>query len=215
MQFPGTALDNALVFEYGEHRFEQEPDIVEKAPFFDVFAVKLCLDGDLQFVSAADLRQPCQSRFHVVGVVQIPFGDQVVLVPQGGSRTDETHLTGENVEQLRQLVDRRFPDELSDLGDVRVRVIQLMRGGVRIGVGIHGAELQDLKDLLVLPDPVLFEEHGALAVEFDGERHDQHRESKENDRKKGAEQIERSFEEGIDRLFLHLMKPLMINRLFP
>ena len=40
---------------------------------------------------------------------------------------------------------------------------------VRVGIGIHGAELQDLEQLFVLADPILLEKDRPFAVHFDGD----------------------------------------------
>ena len=136
-------------------------------------------------------------------MVFVPLHDQVVLIPESGARTHEAHFAGEDIEQLRQFVNAGFPDKAPDLGDVRLGVAELMRRSVRIRVYVHGTELQNLEDLFVLADPVLLEEHGALAVDLDGDRDDQHREQEQNDREERAKDIKASFEECVKRFLFH------------
>ena len=45
-------------------------------------------------------------------------GDEAFLIPEGGAGTDEGHLTGEDVEDLREFVERGLAEEFADLGDV-------------------------------------------------------------------------------------------------
>ena len=88
-----------------------------------------------------------------------------------GSRTDEAHVPGEDVEQLRQFVDRGAPQELADAGHPRVVLGRLLRAIEVRQVGPHGAELVDREDPAVPPAPRLPEEHRPLGVEPDGQRH--------------------------------------------
>lgn len=77
------------------------------------------------------------------------------------SRADKGHLAGEDVEELRELIDGGFPDEASDAGDARVA-----RNGpalLFVGFGLlhHGAELVHHERFVMKADALLLEDDGA------------------------------------------------------
>ena len=110
------------MFKDAEDGFEDQPDIVEKAALFYVVAVEFGFDGDLEFVAPADLGKPGQPDLDVVGVILVALGDQVVLIPQGGAGSDKTHLSGEDIEKLRQFVDRGLTNKTTHLSDMRLGI---------------------------------------------------------------------------------------------
>ena len=70
-----------------------------------------------------------------------------------------------------------------------------MGRGVLGGVGAHGAELVDVKMLLVEPHALLLEEHGSLAVELDGNGDGEHGEREHHDAETGKNNINKAFKE--------------------
>ena len=83
------------------------------------------------------------------------------------------------------------PPHFRDMG---IGVIERVGGRVRVGVGIHGSEFQNLEQFFVFADPILFEEHGTLTVALHGDRDDQHRERQQEDQKKRTKEVEDPFE---------------------
>ena len=68
-----------------------------------VQTVELRFLGDLQLVAAMDLRPAGQAGADVIGAVLVPFGQQVVLVPEGRARTNALSAS-KDIPQLGQLV---------------------------------------------------------------------------------------------------------------
>ena len=102
-----------------------------------------------------------------------PAGHVLVLVEDDRARADERHLALEHVEELRQLVEARAPQEGADPRDARVvRDLEHPRVATgrevhvqvrelvlpRLGVGGHRPELEDPEDLLRPAAPGLAEE---------------------------------------------------------
>ncbi len=82
-----------------------------------------------------------------------------------------------------------------------------MGRGVLGGVGAHGAKLVDVKMLLVEPHALLLEEHGSLAVEFDGNSDGEHGEREHHDAEAGQNDIDKAFKEMlIHQEFCSLLK---------
>src|SRR5581483_11571633 len=83
-----------------------------------------------------------------------------------GARTDHRHVAAQDVEELRQLVERGAADEFADLRHARV-ADRREASAVLLRVGAHRAELEDLERLAAAPDPLLAVEHGAAVLERD------------------------------------------------
>src|SRR5437762_421062 len=106
----------------------------------------------------------------------MPAFDLAVLVHYERPWPYEAHLAEQDVEELRELIQRRSAEELSDLGDPGiggdleqpVRLIQRMEGLLpRVGVLDHRAELEHLEVLAVPPDARLTEQDRAGRVKLD------------------------------------------------
>ncbi len=80
-----------------------------------------------------------------------------------------------------------------------------MRRGVLGGVGAHGAELVDVKMLLVEPHALLLKEHGALAVELDGYGNGEHGEREHHDAETGKHNIDKSLKKECVGGLMHLL----------
>ena len=84
------------------------------------------------------------------------------VLHQQRSRTYDAHLAPEDIPQLRQLVDAQRTQLLSEARQalpVRQQIAALVP---RIA---HAAELVELEDLLVLPRPLLTEDHRASQLD--------------------------------------------------
>ena len=100
----------------------------------------------------------------------------------------------EHVEELRQLVEAGLADEAADAGDARIALGHELG---RIGVGlvdVHRAELEDLDQLVVEAVALLAEQHRALAVELDRQRHQRHHRGEAEQRERGDGLVEQPLE---------------------
>jgi hypothetical protein len=111
----------------------------------------------------------------------MPADNPPVLLRDQGPRADEAHLAAQDVDQLRQLVDRgpaqkaadaRDPRVLADLEhDAVVGLVELGELGLaRLRVGEHRTELEDRELVAVAAHASLTEEHRAARVELDRDR---------------------------------------------
>ena len=116
------------------------------------------------------------------------------------TRADEGHLAGEDVEELRELVDGGFPDEAADAGDARVA-----RDGpalLFVGFGLlhHGAELIHHERLVMKADTLLLEDDRARRGELDEGRDDEHDRAEEDDADEGTADVDGTLRGGLDRV---------------
>src|SRR6185312_5309730 len=93
------------------------------------------------------------------------------------ARADDAHLAAQDVEELRELVEREPPQELAHARHARV-VLRLEEGALRVvealhvgdallGVGDHGAELEGVEDLALVAVALLREQDRPRRVELD------------------------------------------------
>ena len=193
VQFAGAAFDDAFAHEDGEDRPEEAAAVEEEAEILDIFAVELRLDGDLQFVATVDLRPAGEAGADVVGAVFVALLDEIRLVPQGGARPDDAHLADEDVEDLRQLVEARLPEEGADLRDVLLRILQEVGRDVVWRVDLHRAVFQDGEELLVLPDAPLAEEDRAGVADDDAQSDDDPEGYQHDDADAGQDDVDEAF----------------------
>lgn len=195
MDFAGAAFYHTITLEHADKCTKKTLAVEKETLALYVFAVEGGLHGDFQFVATVDLRPTGKAHGHVVCTVLVTFCNQVVLVPQRRTRTDYAHGPFENVEHLREFIEAGLAEDPAHLGNPLLGIAQFVRRGVLGGVGAHGAELVDVKMLLVEPHALLLEEHGALAVELDGDSDYKHRDCKYDDAKTGKDNIDKAFKE--------------------
>lgn len=112
----------------------------------------------------------------VAGIAEL-----VGLLKRHGARADDGEVTGQHIQELRKLVERGVAQEPADARDARI-VVELLLAlpggkllgshvllGVLVGVGDHGAQLEDVDLLAVLANALLPEE--GLAGRVHGYRH--------------------------------------------
>ena len=203
VDFAGAAFDHAVALEHANERTEEALAVEKEALALYVFAVESRLHGDFEFVAAVDLRPAGQAHGHVVCTVLVAFFNQVVLVPQRRAGANNAHSPLENVEHLREFVEAGLAEEPAHLGNPLLGVAQLMGRGVLGGVGAHGAELVDVKMLLVEPHALLLEEHGSLAVELDGNSDGKHGEREHHNAETGEHNIDKSLKKECVRGLMH------------
>ena len=136
----------------------------------------------------------------------MPSGDALVLVEDQRARADETHLAGDDVEQLRKLVQGGSPKPAPDAGHARIggdleqpllglvaipqRVLQVL------GVGDHGAELEHVEASAMAANAQLAEEDRTAAVELDGDCDRDHQRRHRQQPERCTHEIEASLDRG-------------------
>ncbi len=91
---------------------------------------------------------------------------------------DERHLTPQNINKLRQFIQRRTPQQPTHRGHASIVLFGLL-DDVAVLKRCHRAELPNLKFGCVVAAPSLPEEDGTLTLKFDGECDDEEDRSKE------------------------------------
>ncbi len=116
-----------------------------------------------------------------------------------GARPDDRHVAAQDVEELRQLVERQAAHDLADAraavvaldaagGDALLRD-ELLLGGRRRD--LHRAELEHVELAPVEPDAALAEEDRAGRAEAHGEREQAHRDRQHQQRDAGEDAVDR------------------------
>ena len=118
-------------------------------------------------------------------------GERARLLDRQRPRADDAHLSGEHVEQLRQLVEagaaqdaaeRRHARIVAHLEHRPVHLVQaIQRGALLLGAVSHGAELQHRERMAVEAAPALHVEHRSPDSDQDGERDEQHQRREQDD----------------------------------
>lgn len=102
------------------------------------------------------------------------------------SRSDDTHIAFQNVQDLRGLVDAGFSEEFADRGEARI-IFGVEGGAVRVsdirGVHAHRAELVHLEDTTVFTQTWCVVEGRALVLEEDDRRDDKEQKEPERERR--------------------------------
>ena len=129
-------------------------------------------------VGKPDLRPTRNARFDAVAqVIEPDFLPE--LIDEGRAlwtRPDEAHVTVQNVDQLRQLVDAQLAQDTTDPGHACVLCRCPARDAVLLRVNAHRAELQAAEYAPAAADPLLCEEHRRAAFdEYGQDRDDKNR----------------------------------------
>src|SRR3954451_16090351 len=152
--------------EHRGDRSQDEPDVAPQTPAGDVQVVELRHFLERNVVPPEHLPQPGNPRLQLQALPP-PFGDEAVLLEDQRPRPDERHLAGQDVQELRQLIERVPAEERAELRhawvvcdlehpciaglrvDVEVRTLALPS----IGVRVHRPEFEDAESLLVCAHP--------------------------------------------------------------
>src|SRR5690606_28223402 len=117
-------LSGALAEQHDLDRVEKDEEIQEQRVVLDVVEVVLQLGAcilDRRAIRIAHLRPAGDTRLHAVAYVVVGnVLDQVAHEERAlGARADETQVAAQDVDELRQLVDSRAPQEPAYRGDAR------------------------------------------------------------------------------------------------
>ena len=110
----------------------------------DVPDVEFDALGPRQAGPAVDLR-PAGDAGRDVETPRLMGRVLVDLIAQRRPGADEAHLADEDVPELRQLVDRRLAQQLTDLQDARVAGVDGEARALRLGVHDHRAQLEHVE----------------------------------------------------------------------
>lgn len=207
MDFAGASFYDTVTLEYADERAKETLAVEKEALALYVFAIEGCLHWDFKLVAAINLSPAGQTHRYIVCTVLVAFCNQVVLVPQSRARADDAHGPFENIEHLREFIEASLAEESTYLGNPLFRVAQFMRRGILWGVGAHGAELIDVKMLLVQAHALLLEEHGSLAVQLDGDGNGEHRECQHHNAETGKDDIKKSLKKECIGSLMHDRSP--------
>src|SRR5690606_8727133 len=146
----GATSARAAPEQHHFDRLQQDHEVEHQAVVLDVEQVELQLFPgvvDRGAVGIAQLGPAGQSRLHrVAHVVVADLAVELVdeLRPLR-ARADEAHVTGQHVEQLRQLVQPGHADEAANARGAIVVAAGPARHAVLLRVGAHAAELHQVE----------------------------------------------------------------------
>ena len=131
-----------------------------------IFSVQPRLIRYFQFITSVDLRPSCQPRQDTVRSIFITFPNQIFLIPQRRSWTDNTHLSPKDIPNLRELIQTRLPEHAPDSCYILLRILQLMCWHIRWGAHLHTAVFMQHKKDLALPHSFLCKKHRPRIVQI-------------------------------------------------
>lgn len=152
---------------------QQNTHIQRKRAVSQIILIEIDLDRYGKLISAVDLRPAGQSGSQHVHPLFRTQCDQIILVVQGGTRADKTHVSSEDAPELWQLIQAGCAQESADGGQPLVRVTKEMCRNRR-GVGAHGAKLGHFEDGIVPADAVGPVENRAGRGQLDSQGNQQH-----------------------------------------
>src|SRR2546425_7484921 len=126
-------------------RLDENLQIEAQAPALDVIEVALDPFLDRRVPPPpVDLGPPRDARLHLVAkhVAGHPASELLDEARALRARTHKTHLAPQHVEELRQLVEARAPQECAQAGAAQVVRAGPHEPGLRLGLHPHRAELQ-------------------------------------------------------------------------
>jgi hypothetical protein len=158
-------LVGAILVGYGRDGFEEDEEVTEEGPGFDVLAIDRYALGVGQGAAAGDLPEAGES-----GLYAAVAGESIaVLFYFGGddrAGAYKAHLAGENVPHLGELIEAVAAEEGADRGNTGVvaELVSLVPLGAGLGVALevelkdfrgvvaHGSELPHGEELAVAAD---------------------------------------------------------------
>src|SRR5687768_74527 len=182
----GSAAVGAAEEREGRAEEDLEVDLGRAVP--DVPDVELDPLRPRQRRASVHLRPAREPRADVepVPLVLVVLLD---LVAQRRPRPDDAHVAAQDVPELRQLVDRRPPQDPPDAGDAAVSVVHRIAGAHALRTDDHGAQLEHVEVGAVLPDAGLPVEDRAAVLELDRERRETEKRAREHEPSTGDGEV--------------------------
>ena len=162
----------SCLFQHDESCSKKNSDVAQERHVLPVSDVQLDHSLERGFVFAADLPQTCNARDGIESLTLFN-GESFELISQAGPWTNQSHLTSQDVEQLRKLVQTRGSQQPAQWNQARIaESIELCHGDGRaqklfkmsfmracVGVHHHGSEFEALERLSEKSDPFLPEKY--------------------------------------------------------
>lgn len=126
-----------------------------KTLMLHIVTVQLCLLRDRQCIPPVNLCPARQPGKHIVSAVPVPLFKKIILIPQGRPGAHNTHLSPNNIQKLRKLIQAALPQKFSGPGNILFRIFQKVCGHILRRIRPHGAELENLKIRFVNSHPLL------------------------------------------------------------
>jgi hypothetical protein len=131
--------------------------------------------------------------------MELLFGVLLVLpgvVGQGRSGADEGHVSLDDVEKLRELVERKGAHETSDPGNAGIAGFGIDSGTGVFSVLNHGTKLVYPEYFPLISNPVLLEQYGPAGIQQDYQRTYQDKGREDEQRKNRNQQIKTALYDG-------------------
>jgi hypothetical protein len=169
------------------HGTQQDPEVQPQTPVIDIPSIQFEPPAEGDVLPAVDLRPARDAGLDVVSSGLLRRVMRQVL-GQERAGAHETHLSREDVPELRQLVDACPPQEATEASEALVV-------GKRPSVGCalfhpHGAELHQGERLAPMPGAHLAEEDGPARGQEDGDRGEEEDRAREKQDRARREDVE-------------------------
>src|SRR5689334_11928723 len=82
------------------------------------------------------------------------------------ARSDETHVSAHDIQDLHKFINAKFADDCAHSGDAGVTLGSPARTAVGLGIGLHAAKFENGKNAAVQSHPVLTVKDRSTAFEF-------------------------------------------------
>ena len=183
------ALDDFV--EGGEEDAEIEPEALAA----DVAEIQADALAEGEVVAPADLRQAGEPGAHAHALAPGALAEGVHVLRHPWARADEAHVAAQDVEQLRQLIQRGGAQDAPEPSGARF--IRQQLAGFRVASVRHGAEFVDIKIATKVANTLLSED-GATDPGNEQQQGDEQQQRRErNEEHKRQRQIQRALETAI------------------
>jgi hypothetical protein len=168
-------------------------DVVEAELIF--FGAEFFDEDAMGIVVADQLAQIVEAHGGFVGDAGADAEDLALLGSVGGgvlfelgARADEGHITHDDIDELRELVDLIFSKKTADFGDARI--VGASGAAELVSVEVHGAEFPDAEWSAVQASTQGAVEGGAGGVEADEDDEEEEDRGEEEEAESGADEVE-------------------------
>src|SRR5262249_33044871 len=153
--------------QHRRNRTQQNLEVQPERPFVNVLQIQLHPLLERNVAATTHLPQTGDARLHAESPALPVFTEAFIVPHRQGPRTYQTHVSDEDVEELRQFVDAGAAQELSDRRDARiildledrsadfVQMLDLLHLLFRIDH--HRPEFEDFEPALVQSQALLHE----------------------------------------------------------
>src|SRR5882762_373466 len=179
MRLAASRLAGALSEQDNLCSLEKDDHVEEQGVILDVVEIELKLLNGIVYgrtIGIADLGPPRNSGFHGVSArVERHFAAE--LLHERGTlrtRTDETHVTAHDIDELGQFIDARQPNDPAHARNAVVVLLRPLGNAVLFGVRAHAAKLEDFEYLSGLAHSLLTVQNGPTRLEPDRQRSEKH-----------------------------------------